>query len=115
MTKVCIYKDVKGNILRYTIKGHAGYAEAGEDIVCAAISILAHTTYASLIKVCDIAEEHIYVSVRDTDGYFELSIPEFRDSDVLEKSQIVFQVMEVGMKEILHSYPEYITLEYGEV
>ncbi|WP_202710647.1 ribosomal-processing cysteine protease Prp [Sporosalibacterium faouarense] len=115
MTRVSIFKDNNGNVLKYIVEGHSGFAQSGEDIVCAAISILAHTTYASIIKVCNIPEEDVFIKVCDEDGYFELSIPDYIDNDMLDKAQTVFQVMEVGMKQLLEVYPKYITLEYGEV
>lgn len=115
MTRVKIFKDASGNILKYTIEGHTGYAEAGEDIICSSISILSHTTYVSLIKLCEIPEEDLFVSVRESDGYMCVNIPKYVEAFKIEKAQLVFQVMEIGLKELLESYPEYITLEYGEV
>lgn len=35
--------DKKRDVHRLRVKGHAGYARKGEDIVCAACSILAYT------------------------------------------------------------------------
>ena len=35
MTKVTIYKNVKNECVGFKALGHAGYAEEGEDIVCA--------------------------------------------------------------------------------
>ena len=34
-------KKRNGNYLEFVSKGHAGYAEEGQDIVCAAVSVLA--------------------------------------------------------------------------
>ena len=33
-------KKRNGNYLEFVSKGHAGYAEEGQDIVCAAVSVL---------------------------------------------------------------------------
>jgi len=40
MTKITIYQDKNDKITGFKIKGHAGYAESGSDVVCAAISVL---------------------------------------------------------------------------
>ena len=40
--------EVKRGTDRITIKGHAGYADAGNDIVCAAVSALAQTLIRSI-------------------------------------------------------------------
>ena len=44
MTKVNVYKNKQNQYVGFQVVGHAGYAEAGEDIVCAAISILTINT-----------------------------------------------------------------------
>ena len=44
MTKVIIQKTKSGDYRSFTCTGHAGYAEEGEDIICAAISILVINT-----------------------------------------------------------------------
>jgi uncharacterized protein YsxB (DUF464 family) len=41
MTLVDLYRDGKSQeIVGFKVSGHAGFADAGEDIVCAAISTL---------------------------------------------------------------------------
>ena len=40
-------KKRKGNYLEFESKGHAGYAEEGHDIVCAAVSVLVINTVNS--------------------------------------------------------------------
>ena len=48
MIKVTIYQSSEGEILGFAIQGHAGYAESGSDIVCAAVSVLAQNTVNSI-------------------------------------------------------------------
>lgn len=50
------------------VKGHSGYAEKGNDIVCAGISVLMDATY-NYLK----ATENT-VTKKETDGYFSISI-----------------------------------------
>lgn len=38
MIKFSVYRNKNGKITRLKIKGHAGYAEEGYDIVCSAVS-----------------------------------------------------------------------------
>ncbi len=115
MIEVSFFKDKDNNILKFTVEGHSGYGEAGSDIVCSAVSILAHTTYVSLLKLCGISENDLFVNVCEETGYMVVNVPKYLDSEIIEKTQIVFQIMEVGIKEMLESYSEYITLKYEEV
>ena len=40
MTRCILYLDGAGNYTGFLVRGHAGYAAAGSDIVCAAVSAL---------------------------------------------------------------------------
>ena len=44
MTHVSVIKTRNGDYIGFNCIGHSGYAEAGEDIVCAAISVLVINT-----------------------------------------------------------------------
>ncbi|MDO4615037.1 MAG: ribosomal-processing cysteine protease Prp [Lachnospiraceae bacterium] len=48
MTKVTFYQDSDGAYMGFTCEEHAGYADEGEDIVCAAISALVFNTVNSI-------------------------------------------------------------------
>ena len=56
-----------GSYEEFISKGHAGYAEAGQDIVCAAVSALIITTVNSLEKFTDdkfdVQEKDGFVSI----------------------------------------------------
>jgi uncharacterized protein YsxB (DUF464 family) len=41
--------DEKGGIARFEATGHAGRGKAGQDIVCAAFTVLARTAYETLL------------------------------------------------------------------
>ena len=44
MIRVIFYKDSRGEYIGFSFAGHAGYARAGRDIVCAAVSALCLNT-----------------------------------------------------------------------
>ncbi len=48
MIHVTIYQNKKGEYTGFSATGHAGYAKAGEDIVCAAASVLMINTVNAL-------------------------------------------------------------------
>ena len=57
-------KKRNGYYLEFVSKGHAGYAEEGQDIVCAAVSVLVINTVNSLETFTDDQFE-----VQEDDGY----------------------------------------------
>ena len=48
MIEVIIYRTKNHEIIGFDVEGHAGYGEYGEDIVCAAVSILVINTINSI-------------------------------------------------------------------
>jgi len=85
MIRATFGKSDKERALVLTVKGHAGYADKGKDVVCAAASILALTaaqdaedaygagklTGKPLIKLRD-GSTRIVLQCRDDDAYAEL-------------------------------------------
>lgn len=53
MTKVSFTRNREGQFTGFTAKDHSGYAEAGEDIVCAAVSALVIHTVNSIERFTD--------------------------------------------------------------
>jgi uncharacterized protein YsxB (DUF464 family) len=115
LIKVLIFKDKNGFVQRYSISGHAGYDIKGQDIVCAAVSVLAQTVLISLVEVCNIKEEDIDYFIDEKKGILDVYIPKTIDIDTRNKVQVILETLEVGIKSIIESYPEYVILEYGEV
>jgi len=114
MINVTIYKDKNGCIQGYNVKGHAEYDVYGKDIVCAAVSVLAQTALISLVEVCNVDEKDFSYFI-DENGMLDVRINNDLSSDILDKIDIVFKTFEVGIKSIVESYGEYVTLRYKEV
>lgn len=88
----------------FVIKGHAGRAEAGKDIVCAAVSILSQTALLGL---------DTYLSGKFTwkiedNGLLECWLSEGLNSAEVEKSQIIIHTMELGLRGMEESYGRYL-------
>ncbi len=48
MIKVSIYNNADSKIIGFKCSGHAGFAESGQDIICAAVSALVINTMNSI-------------------------------------------------------------------
>ena len=73
------------------IRGHAGYAEPGKDIVCAAVSILV----ATFINICDAN------IIEDEPDYMELDWKEGTDTNFFM----------TGLRLIENTYPGHVKIE----
>ncbi|MFZ5969534.1 MAG: ribosomal-processing cysteine protease Prp [Bacillota bacterium] len=110
MIKICIYRDHEKNIVKYSVKGHAGYAEPGEDIVCAAISILAQTTLLALNELTS-----IHVTYEMDDGWLYCELPEHIPDEEREKANIILNTMIIGISGTQGMYGDFIDLRDEEV
>ena len=112
MIEVKIFRDDKGFITRYTILGHANYKAHGEDIVCAAVSILGYTALRSIVDVCGLDETEISYKVNEETGFLDFKLLINKEDSRMNNTQIVFKTLVVGIKSLIESYPKYVTLEY---
>ena len=72
MTKVT-FSSQGGKLLSVDILGHAGYAEEGEDIVCAAVSSAVMLTHALLLDVQGIPIDTL---VEDDGAHIRITLPQ---------------------------------------
>jgi uncharacterized protein YsxB (DUF464 family) len=85
MTEITFYQTEEGDLTGFRSEGHAGYADSGEDIVCAAISALIINTINS---INELTEDHIDVDIDEEEGYIDASFfdPPGREAQLLLKS-----------------------------
>lgn len=85
-----------------TIDGHAGYAEKGKDIVCAAVSALAQGVVHSLSVLTD--DE---TSVEVEDGHIKLEY-----ENLSERGQLLMDSFFIAVSDIQDAYgEEYVQIQ----
>ena len=94
----------RGRNLSLTVKGHAGYAEPGNDIVCASASILAYTL-ASIVDSFDDVES--VIDIGDGDMTIEC---ECKDADTFLEVKNAYMYSLVGYALLEQNYPQYVSL-----
>ncbi len=98
MTKVTIHKNKSGDYLDFICEGHAGYAKRGEDIVCAAISVLVINTINSLEEL---TEEPVQVKTDEAAGRIRCT---FTEHPLRETSHILMDSLTLGLQRIQKQY-----------
>ena len=109
MIKVTVYQDSEQVYTGIDVMGHAGYAESGSDIICAAVSALT-------LNFCNSVEQF-------TDDGFEGAVEEetgrftFRfTSDISLESKLLMNSLVLGLENIAGEYgKQYIKIRYEEV
>ena len=102
MTK-CEFFTEGDRITGFTVSGHSGYAESGQDIVCAAISAVVAMAEATINDVCGAKAK---VRVKEEDARITLTLPASCDEE--ETVQAVLAGMMVTLCNLRDDYPDYI-------
>ena len=93
----------EGRITGFSVSGHSGYAEAGQDIVCAAISAVVTMAEATINDVCGAKAK---VRVKDDQARITLTLPASCDEE--ESVQAVLSGMMLTLISLREDYPDYI-------
>ena len=92
-----------GRITGFTVSGHSGYAENGQDIVCAAISAVVAMAEATINDVCGAKAK---VRVKEEDARITLTLPAACDEE--ESVQAVLAGMLLTLCNMRDEYPDFI-------
>lgn len=90
-------------IRSFSVKGHAGDLEAGENIYCAGVSAITQTALLGLIK--HLNSEVIY---EISEGWISCELPERLNEREQEKAQIILTTMEAGLLAMQEVYSDYL-------
>ena len=105
MIRVNVYKSGKGKIRGFKCLGHAEYADAGEDIVCAAVSALTETALLGI-------GEYLHRNV-DYDLASGKLIMKLKDSpDSL--TEAILQTMSIGLEKVAETAPQAVKIRWEE-
>ena len=95
-------------MVRVSSRGHAGFSEAGSDVVCAAVSMLVINTLNSIEALCG----DTYIDHDISDGVIDRSFPEGLSHD----GALLMESMIMGLTETMKQYgSQYLTLDFKEV
>ena len=99
----CEFFTEEDRITGFSVSGHSGYAEAGQDIVCAAISAAVSLAECTINDVCGGKAK---VRVKQEDARITLTLPASCDEE--ETVQAVLAGMMLYLCSLRDDYPDYI-------
>ncbi len=85
-------------IQQISVSGHSGYAEAGHDIICAAVS----TAFVGVINCLDDAPETYEINVESGLGSIRVN------REVSQHDAVALEVMVRILGELAETYPDFI-------
>ena len=92
-----------GRITGFSVSGHSGYAEAGQDIVCAAVSAIVRMAEATINDVCGAKAK---VRIKEEDARITLILPTSCDEE--EAVQAVLSGMMITLISLREEFEDYI-------
>lgn len=111
MTDITVFK-YGDTYTRLICEGHTGYGEAGEDIVCSALSSIVQTGALGMLMV---ACANVEVIRDDKRAYLEIVVPQGLSRDKAHDVQIIFATMMCGVSDLYSEYSDFINLEVRDV
>lgn len=94
-----------GSITELEVKGHAGFAESGHDLVCAGVSCIMYGTYNALVELSSDG-----FSYKLDEGYFRINTSK---TDCI--TQTILKTALIQLETMHTSYADYIKLKKTEV
>ena len=109
MTVITVLKK-HGRLVGFEAKGHSGYAEAGEDIVCAAVSAVMQT---AVIGITDLVKCPAAFEMQDGELY--LMLEKTVKGSKLQQAELILGTMLLGLRSVEQDYSDYLKLTEREV
>jgi len=111
MTTVAFFQSPSYGLIGFEAKDHSGYAEAGEDIVCAAVSAL---TQAVLNGLTSVVKAPVMFDVDDEKAILTACLTPECTKEQLEKAQILLQTLLEALQAIARQYPRNVRIIFKE-
>ena len=109
MTTIVIRKTEKNRYIGFTCMGHAGYADHGADIVCAAVSVLVINTINAMEKL---AGQKPMVCQNEETGFIKCDF----ESVLQDKSVFLMDSLVFSLQNLSKEYGEqYLQVNFEEV
>ena len=106
MIHVTVYDNEDGQYMGFVFQGHAGFGEAGQDIVCAGVSALLINAVNSVESLAGDSFRYKEHEDEDTVTFFLTSCP------ISEKAALLLKSLVLGLQGIEHDYgKQYLKLE----
>ncbi|MGE8206091.1 ribosomal-processing cysteine protease Prp [Heyndrickxia sp. NPDC080065] len=98
-----------GKISSFKMKGHADFAERGQDIVCAGASAVSFGAINAIMELTKVKP----MIKQSKGGFLECRVPDHLSIEVDDKVQLLLQGMVISLQTIERDYGKYINITFG--
>ena len=108
---VAFFRRQDGKLIGYRAEGHTGYAEAGSDIVCAAVSALTQSTLNGLKGVL---KAPVMYDIDGDKALLEVQLTPEATGEQVKQAQLLLVTLLEGLQAIERSYPRNVRIFFEE-
>lgn len=108
---VAFIRRPDGTLTGYRAEGHTGYAGAGSDIVCAAVSALTQSTLNGLRHVLGAP---VMFDIDEASARLEAQLTPEATEEQVRQAQLLLRTLLEGLQAIERSYPRNVRISYEE-
>lgn len=102
MITVKVIRNDDRKISEVIIEGHAGYAEYGYDLVCAAVSAISFGTANAIEALLHIQS----VKSMGESGFLHFALPMIENEKLEEQVQLLMEAMLISLDTVANSYTD---------
>lgn len=102
VVEICSNREL---ISAFTVSGHAGMAEYGQDIFCAAVSSITQTALLGLLQ-----QVYPPAAYNKSSGYMQVTLARAMDQANSSKAQTILLTMLAGLKYLAEENPEFLKI-----
>lgn len=108
MIKVKLYQK-NNHVFRLRFEGHAGFAEHGNDIICASVSMLTFNTLNAIEKFTN--EPMKQLAYDEKKGLVDVEFPRRKSGEIEPEAELLIRTLVLGLIDTKEMYGEkYIQL-----
>ena len=110
MIQISIYCNEKEECVGFQAEGHAGFSEAGQDVVCAAASVLMINTINAIEAF---AGDQVSVTSDESSGFIDCQLT----GKPSKEAALLLKAMVLGLEDMAgdENYAQYINVTLKEV
>lgn len=108
MIEVQVRRMQDGAIAELRVKGHAGYADHGQDIVCAGVTALVVTALIGLKRVAGHPHDG-----KATAGSMYCRLKPGGSADSAARAQVILETTVLGLSDLAKDYKDFVHVTEG--
>ncbi|MHB1315032.1 MAG: ribosomal-processing cysteine protease Prp [Christensenellales bacterium] len=93
----------------FSVSGHSGFAEEGQDIVCAAVSALTQSAVMGLVDIAGLQINH-----NQEKGALSCTVRPSGDLKKQTQAEAILGTLVLGLQSIAAQYPQFVELSLKE-